>query len=241
MDAQDAARIATPTIVEVLKQFLEDQRARLAARTFANYEYVVELLEHSLNGYAYQALDEADAQLFDRLYNADGADHREFCEIFGPEHIVPNLGEFLDYFMVRKVIAGKETFRAAGTVTKKLAKWLNEKGYIEAEDAADAAERGAEAARDLPKAQEMGALLHEFAEEQDRGRVHDRIEDHFTLTRVEPGKVWMQGMLDGRDVGPIQVPEEISRRCQVGWTISGVVGRVGKTWRLVEAWNVYPG
>ncbi|MBI1893326.1 MAG: hypothetical protein HYS14_04370 [Candidatus Rokubacteria bacterium] len=48
-------------------------------------------------------------------------------------------------------------------------------------------------------------------------------------------------MLDGREVGPVEVPLEISRRCQVGWSISGVVGRVGKRWRLVEAWNVYPG
>jgi hypothetical protein len=241
MDAKDAARIAKPTIAEVLKRFLEDQRERLAAKTFANYEYVIELLEHSLDGYAYQALDRADAQLFDRLYRAGGDDHREFCAIFGPEHIVPNLGEFLDYFMVRKVIAGKETLRAAGTVTKKLAKWLNEKGYIDAEDAEDAAERGADAARDLPKAEELSALLYEFAEEQDRDRSDDEIEDHFALTRVEPGKIWVRGMLDGRDLGPIEVPAEISRRCRVGWSFSGVVGHIGKTWRVVEAWNVYPG
>lgn len=29
-------------------------------------------------------------------------------------------------------------------------------------------------------------------------------------------------------------------RCKVGWTISGVVGRPGKRWQLVEPWNVYP-
>ena len=62
MNAKDAARIAKPTIAEVLKRFLEDQRERLAAKTFANYKYVIELLQHSLDGYAYQALDKADAQ-----------------------------------------------------------------------------------------------------------------------------------------------------------------------------------
>lgn len=36
------------------------------------------------------------------------------------------------------------------------------------------------------------------------------------------------------------VPEEISSRCKVGWTISGVVGRLGKRWQLVGARNVYP-
>lgn len=209
MTRKGAARIAKPTIAEVLEQFLADQRGRLAAKTFANYEYAIELLQHCLNGYAYQSLDKADAALFDRLYNAKGAEHREFCEIFGPEHILPNTGEFLDYFMVRKVIAGKETLRAA--------------------------------ARDLPKAEELASLLHEFAEAQERGDEDDEIEDHFTLTRVEPGKLWLEGMLEGRGLGPIEVPGEISRRCKVGWTISGIVGRAGKTWRFVETWNVYPG
>ena len=33
--------------------------------------------------------------------------------------------------MPHKVIAGNETMKAAGTVVKKLAKWLVEKGYTE--------------------------------------------------------------------------------------------------------------
>jgi hypothetical protein len=51
----------------------------------------------------------------------------------------------------------------------------------------------------------------------------------------------LEGMLDGREVGPIEVPADISRRCKVGWSIPGVVGRVGRRWRIIEAWNVYPG
>jgi len=39
--------------------------------------------------------------------------------------------EFLGYFMPRKVMCGKDLMQAAGTVTKKLAKWLAEKGYVE--------------------------------------------------------------------------------------------------------------
>ena len=80
---------------------------------------VIGLLQDRLNGYAYQSLAEAGAKLFDRFYNATGAAHREFCEIFGPEHILPNVGELLGYFMVRKLFGGKETLRAAGTVTKR--------------------------------------------------------------------------------------------------------------------------
>lgn len=237
----DAARIATPTIGEVLAEFLSDQRNRLAPKTYAQYEDVIQLFQRCLDGYAYQALGKSDAKLFDRLYDAEGDAHREFCQVFGLEHILPNLGQFLDWFMIRKVIAGKDLLRAAGTVTKKLAAWLAEKGYVEAEEAEDAREQGAAAARDLPKAEELASRLRRFAEDQERGDEGNEIEDHFTITRVEPGKIWLEPLLEGAKLGPINVPEDISTRCKVGWTISGEVGRVRRHWRLVEAWNVYPG
>lgn len=240
MARRESVQIAKPTIAEVLEQFLAEQRQRLAPKTLANYEHVIRLLEHSLNGYAHQSLDKTESALFDRLFNAKGAEHREFCQIFGPEHILPNVGEFLGYFMVRKVIAGKETLRAAGTVTTKLARWLAERGYAKAEDAGEAAARGGAAARDLPKAEELAALLHDVAESQERGNEEDEFEGRFALTRVERGKLWLEEMLDGLKVGPMNVPEAISRRCRVGWSISGVVSRRGKAWRIVEAWNVYP-
>jgi hypothetical protein len=147
MASKHGRGIAKPTIAEVLEQFLTDQRERLAPRTFVQYEHVVWLLRQSLDGYAYQSLEEPDAKLFDRLDDAAGSEHREFCEIFGPAHILPNVGPFLNHFMVRKVIVGKDLLRAAGTATEKLATWLVENGYARVEDARDAAERGAAAAR----------------------------------------------------------------------------------------------
>ncbi len=130
MEAARDMKIAQPTIDEVLTEFLAEQKERLSAKTLARYQEVIGLLTSSLNNYAYQALSQADADLFNRLYDAQGDEHREFCEIFGPDKILPNLGEFLGYFMVRKVIAGRELKRAAGTVTKALARWLAQKGYV---------------------------------------------------------------------------------------------------------------
>jgi hypothetical protein len=234
-----AAQVASPTIAQVLATFLADEQRRLAPRTFEQYESVVELFQHSLNGYAYQSLGESDAKLFDRFYNANGDAHREFCDIFGPEHILPNVNEFLRHFMVRKVIAGRDLLRVAGTMTKRLALWLAEKGYATAGEAEDAAERGTSAARNLPKADQLASLLHDFAESQYEGDERTGILDHFTVTRVERGKVWLEGT-DGREFGPIAVPQEISSRCNVGWMISGMLAGRGRKWRLVEAGNVYP-
>ncbi|MHB2029743.1 MAG: hypothetical protein ACYCPT_13145, partial [Acidimicrobiales bacterium] len=69
------------TIDQALDAFMKDQRRRLSQRTMRNYEDVVSLLRDSLNGYAYEALDQADAHRFDQAYQA--GDEEAFCHLFG--------------------------------------------------------------------------------------------------------------------------------------------------------------
>ncbi len=235
----EAAAVASPAISAVLAAYLADEEARLAAKTYGQYADVIELLQHSLNGYAANSLDKSEYELWEELFNAEGDKHREFCDIFGPEHILPNVGEFLNYFMIRKVMAGQDLLRASGTVTKNLAKWLAAKGYATADEAGDAVEFGADAARDLPRAEKLVALLREFTSSKYFPEDSD-MEDQFEIKRVEPGKIWLEGFGDGRLLGPIGLPAEATKLCQVGWSLSGAVRRRGKTWLLVEAWNVYP-
>jgi hypothetical protein len=239
-DASAGNVVMRPTIAVALAQFLAEQEQRLTPKTVAQYRDVIELLQHYLNDYAYASLDERETERYERLRGDVGDTGREFCTIFGPEHILLHVGEFLGYFMIRKVMASRTLLRAAGTVTKRLAAWLAEQGYADAEAAALAKERGAEAARELPKADELATRLQAFADEWADPDAADQIEDHFQITRIEPGNIWLTGLIDGRACGPIQLPEAISRRCQVGWTVSGVIGRVGRRWQLLEAWNVYP-
>jgi len=230
--------IAQPTISEVLQEFLDEQRKRLKPRTFARYEDVIELLQHSINGYAYNSLDEEESALFDELYNEQDI---EFCDIFGPEKILDNVGEFLDYFMVRTVIAGKELLKAAGTVTKKLARWLEEKGYATTEEAEWAVETGAEASRSLPKAEELASLLYNFAHSQSPGKVLKRVDDQFLIKRVEPGKLWLSGWLSYKGtIGPIAVPHEITDLAEEGWVVMLWLGRTRRGWKILDVGNVYP-
>ncbi|OGQ90964.1 MAG: hypothetical protein A2289_00610 [Deltaproteobacteria bacterium RIFOXYA12_FULL_58_15] len=230
--------VAKPTISETFDAFLADLKKGMSARTFRNYASTAELLQHCLNGYAYQDLDEDESKIFEK----ESAKGKKFCDIFGPDKILSNVGEFLDYFMIRKVMASKEILGAAGTMTKKLAKWLGEKGYADREEAEDAIEQGAEAARDLPKAEGLAMHLHEFTDWQGVDPKDDDLEDHFSIVKVERGAIWLDGMLEGKaqPLGPITVPAEISSQCKVGWSISGVVGKRRGKWKLVEAWNVYP-
>jgi hypothetical protein len=172
---------AKPTISEILAEYLADEKERVAARTLSKYEDVVELLKHSLNGYAYSGLEKAERTLWEKHFNADGDAHKEF----------------LNYFMAHKVVAGVDLLRTSGTVIKKLARWLAEHGYVAIEDAALVVEQGAGAARDLPAAAKLATLLYDLTTARFAPRDSD-IEGRFGITKVEPRRCTAPGSLDNR-------------------------------------------
>jgi hypothetical protein len=236
--ARKPAQPAEKTIEAVFDEFLAEQQKRLKRSTMCKYEDIIELFESCLDGYAYQYLSEKEQILFDRFYNAEGDEHREFCQIFGPEKVASCAGEFLNYFMIRKVMCGKELKQAAGTVMKKLGKWLKEKGYIDSEDSEQVVSRGAAAARELPATEELSSMLADYAD-YTAVDCDEVIEDHFTIEAVEPGKLHLSSFLQDEEVR-VPVSRDISSACRVGWSVSGAVGKKGKGWRILEVWNVYP-
>lgn len=225
------------TIDQVLEDFLAAQHARLAPTTYRRYADVIGLLRDCLNFYGHQALSEPERRRWQHAYDAGQED--AFCSLFGPEKIVVELGGFLGWFMVRKVIAGDDLLRAAGTVSKKLARWLEDQGYVDAEAADDAVQRGSEAAHELPAASRLTDALAELCRDApdldpDDLPDEDWIEDSLQITKVEPGKVWLGGH------GPFNVPERASDGAQVGWEVWVVMARQGGRWHLLENGFVYP-
>lgn len=240
-------KIAEPAIEQVFEEFLAEQMIKLKPKTASGYRDVIQLFKDCMNSYAYQNLSKAESALFEKHYNAAGREHKEFCQLFGPDKIAENTGEFLGYFLIRKVMAGGDFKRLAGTVIKKLSKWLVEKGHISGEDAAMGEAEGAAAARDLPKAEKAGNILYESAEHVDfdpdaldDADYHDF--DHYTIEKVEPGKLWLEVYTEkGKSsVGPIAVPKEATSLLQEGWDISCAMARIRGKWRIVEVANVYP-
>src|SRR5262245_33907749 len=117
------------TIDEALDECLAEQQARLAARTFRKSQTVVSLLKSYMEGY----FPGHDGE-YEEVTRAGGT----YCGTYGPEDIAGAFYMFNNYFMPRKVLCGQETIDAAGTMTRKLARWLVAKGYDP--DAADRAD-----------------------------------------------------------------------------------------------------
>ena len=42
------------------------------------------------------------------------------------------------------------------------------------------------------------------------------IEGRISITKVESGRIWLQDEDDGRDYGPISLPEAATKLCRVG-------------------------
>lgn len=228
---------AAKPIQAVLEEFLADQSKRLKPATLRRYESVIELFEHSMDDYGPSGLDEAETALWKRLFDAKGSEHKEFCEIFGPEKIPANVGEFLGWFMPRKVMCGQDLLRAAGTVTKKLSKWLAEKGYVDDDSAGLMADRGARASKDLPAAEALARMLADYAAKTG-GAVSQHVEGHFEVRAVGDSSLALSEMF-GDVEATVPVPPPAAKSCKPGWTISGCLGRTRRGWRLVEVWNVY--
>ncbi len=123
-------------------------------------------------------------------------------------------------------------------MTKKLGKWLVEKGYIDSESAEDLVSSGATAARELPAAEELSRMLSDYAD-RTAIKCNKVIEDHFTIEVVEPGKLCLSALIGDEEI-TVPISRDISNACHVGWSFSGVVGKTGKGWCILEAWNVYP-
>lgn len=241
-------QISEPNIEQLLEEFLAEQRKRLKPGSVAKYEQVISLLTSHLNNYAYEGLSKAEHSLFNRLFEAEGDEHRDFCQIFGPEKIIKNVGSFFSYFMIRKVMAGADLKRSSGTVVKKLSKWLAEKGCVSEKSAEEGAEWGSESARDLPRAEKAGEALYRSIKPL---LVHpneipdeDWIEfDHHPIAKIEPGRLWLKvyGLEEEPiTLGPLSVPQKATDLLTEGWEIGCAFARIKGKWQIVEMGNVHP-
>jgi len=235
--AEHAVKPAEKPIKAVLAEFLADQRKRLKPNTLNRYISIIELFKASMDGYGPGYLDKDEAALWNDLFDAEGPEHREYCEIFGPEKIPENVHEFLSYFMPRKVVCGKDLLRAAGTVTKKLGKWLAEKGYVGGNAGDDMADTGARASKDLPAAEALAQMLIAHVDAT-TAPVSKCVEGYFYVRAVGPTSLALETIMGSAKM-TVPVPSPVAKACQPGWTISGYVGKTARGWRLVEVWNVY--
>lgn len=116
------------TINEAFRMFLTEQEGNLKPDAFLDLEDVILLYEEFLEFSAEDSFSEEDRE----LYNArQEHEKRNYCDIFGPEHLAPSaIKEFLDDYVV-EVGGGKKFMGTAARVLEKFFEWAQEKNYID--------------------------------------------------------------------------------------------------------------
>ncbi len=114
-------------IKDVFEEFLAEQKSKLSAKTYRDYESVIQLFGHQLEGYGWNSLEDGE-KAYNEAYEAD----KKFVELYDHTHIEGNVNEFLDYFVPRKVMNGKEfTLKTCPRVIRKLLKWMRSKKLVD--------------------------------------------------------------------------------------------------------------
>ena len=225
-----------PTINQALEEFLAEQANRLAPRTYRQYENVIELLRYCLEGWV-EVTDKKLEKAVDKARDAGAED--AVCSLCPPREIAGCISEFLGWFMVRKVVAGQDLMRAAGTVTRRLGRWLYEHEYIDIDDAEYFEEEGTELGRALPKAKTLADQLATWVENQPAVSANKTYESRFQIDAVtERGWTVTDLMGMNRLPGDVVVPSKFRNPQQVGWEVSGIIAETPRGLRWVEVWNV---
>jgi len=224
---------------DIFGKFLEEQKERLAKRTFNKYSDVMDLFEKYLDGYAYQYLNEEEIESYkQQKFNED----TDFCEIYSIDKIKGYLlDDFMTYFMIKKVWGSKELMKNTGTVLRKFVKWLKENSYIEEEKFNDLYDLVNEKKDDLPKVEELSELLYDEGIRNSIYNYDEFEEEYFVITSIKKGELWLESFsAENKKVGPVKVSNEISSLAQVGWNVYLVLGQSGGSWFIIESGNVYP-
>ena len=155
------------------------------------------------------------------------------------------VSDFLEWFLIRKVLGPEWLKTTAPGIMKKYIKWLDTKGLL-AEGAMDEIDETTKnAARNLPRVEKAAMLLYRFCEKN-----NDKLGDiEFEDKDYNDGYGDVVGLIedklflnfDGEKTGPIQITKEIAKLLKKGDTVNLVVGRRGKLWYPLEVGNVYPG
>lgn len=117
------------TINQIFEEYLDEQKKRLAPRTFNFYEKAISWLGACLDHYGHNSLDEKQYKKIEKALDDIG-----FCDLFGPQ--VLNYGsfaEFVGYFLPRKLFVAHDSAKKMCGVALNFYKWCVDKKLVKSE------------------------------------------------------------------------------------------------------------
>jgi hypothetical protein len=231
-------QIAEPTIEQVSKQYFKDPSTSKEISK-KDRKGATELFMSCMDSYGHQRLPKKQAELFEYFYDLEGKQHRDFCQIFGPEKIIENLGEFVGYYLISKVMLDADEMALAARVVADFCDWLAANGFITKANGKKGSARALRAAEMLPRAENANRLIWQIAQ-----KCPQNVEEYFdygqmTFKRFERDSAWLEAD-DGTEIGPVVLPNKAALLLKPNWTINCALAKSRGKWHFAEVGNVYP-
>ena len=214
-----------------MQLFLKDISGKRSPKTVQKYQDVLSLFHDYLASYAELSYEE---------YKDKGivltAETQELED--------GQVSDFLEWFLIRKVIGPYWLMTSAPGIMKAYIKWLDSKGLLAEGSMDDIVEISRKTTKALPRVEKAASLLYKLCDKNS-----DRLSgDDFKDENYREGYGEVIGIIedklhlnyDGEKTGPIQITKEIAACLKKGDTVNLVVVRKGKLWSPIEAGNVYP-
>ena len=231
------------TIRDTLRQFLTETGGG-NPRSMSSPAMIIDLFGKYLDDYGHEDLNQFEQSRFDKEWSDDN----RFCDIFGPDRIQPyHINSFLSTFVISKVMGTKGFLKACGPVMEKLSAWLLDKGHWD-----DGAMRyyrelvGDDVGGDLIDCDEFARALHEYVanhpvpEDETDFDDDDYFDDQFTIRKVEPGRLILDGLIEIDRKITITLPKLVTGKARSGWSVTMELARIKGKWRVLSVGNVYP-
>lgn len=228
----DEDELMPESIAGLISSFLRDQLGQVAPSTCRKYERALESVMIALDSYGYNNNPGID---YDSVQEAG----KTFCEVATIEALLNYMKEFFGYFMPRKMHASINEVSECRTALRRFLQWLSESDMIDPEAAQAYRRQVSRLAAEGIKAARV--RWYEFAPvETPPHQVDETLEDHFTITRVEPGKLWLEDMNNTGTPGMVRAPRAFTDLCEPEMDLAAEIQRTGDRWYLVDVYNAYP-
>ncbi len=158
------------------------------------------------------------------------------------------VADFLNWYLIRKVIGPAWINTSAPGIMKKYIQWLDKKGLLEKGAIEDVFTVTKKASKDLPRVEKAASLLYELCDKYSEEFLDYDLDDddkyregYGSITDIVEDKLYLLYEFEDEITGPIKITKEIAKLLRKGDTVNLVVGLKGKTWYPLEVGNVYPG
>jgi soluble cytochrome b562 len=219
-------------IDESMKLFLKELSEQQGSKTAERYRHALDLFHDYLANYADLSYEEHKEKGI--VLTADTQELHD-----------GQVSNFLEWFLIRKVLGPAWLNTAAPGIMKKYIKWLDKKGLLADGSMDEIAEATKKASKDLPRVEKAATLLYELCDKNSERLSVDDFDDKDYMEGY--GEVtgiiedYLHLNYEGDKTGPIHITKEIAKLLKKGDTVNLVVGRKGKLWYPLEVGNVYPG